>query len=665
MKLDRFNTWLRTIISYKYFPIFILLLVNLIVGSLVVVDYGQSQDEHLRLRYADKSLSAYSGEARRLGDEKGAFYVMVALVGSRFVNEIRPDWLPIEAWHFMHFLAFLMGLFFLYRICLRFVGKGAAFAATIMFNTQPLLWGHAFINPKDIPFMAFFLASIDMGLEMAGSLVVNPVPATEQITGPFWATTGYKFKEDRRLTSRSTKLLFTVLSLLSIGLLIFVIKANVLLKAWIADLVRQAYASESTGIIRWLFLQLARNVQTTSVELYVHKAVSLYPSLIILSSAIVVLVVGTAFYFLFPRTNFWLWQQYMWPFIRQIGFYLKNKKVLAASLFLGFCTAIRVAGPLSGILVGAYLLLCKGRKAIPALVTYLGVGLVVAYLLWPALWKAPVQQYSKSVSKAIDFPWEGKVMFAGVDYEVTELPRSYLPTVLSLQFTETAMLMFLAGAVISVVWSLRRKIDWRKVVLIAVWFVVPVIAIVIIHPVIYDNFRHFLFITPPLFIFAAIGFQGIFDWIKKPVLSGGLVMILLLPNLFWLVTLHPYQYVYYNSLAGGVHGAFRRYEMDYWGTSYRAAIEYINQVAPTDSRVIVLATEQLVANFARPDLKIDEYRKLDDDDTEAIPGVYVILTSRHNKDLDLYPDARQLFSVQRAGVVLAVVKQIENDKLQP
>ena len=140
-------------------------------------------------------------------------------------------------------------------------------------------------------------------------------------------------------------------------------------------------------------------------------------------------------------------------------------------------------------------------------------------------------------------------------------------------------------------------------------------------------------------------------------------MLLLLPNLYWLVTLHPYQYIYYNSLVGGVQGAFRRYEMDYWGTSYRAAIEYVNQVAPPGSRVVVLATDQLVSNFARPDLQIDEYRKLDE--TEAIPQAYVILTSRHNKDLDLYPEAPEVFSIKRAGVTLAVVKKLQNSGAAP
>ena len=45
------------------------------------------------------------------------------------------------------------------------------------------------------------------------------------------------------------------------------------------------------------------------------------------------------------------------------------------------------------------------------------------------------------------------------------------------------------------------------------------------------------------------------------------------------VHLHPYQYIYYNSFVGGVHGAFHNYELDYWGTSYYEAAEYVNQVA--------------------------------------------------------------------------------------
>ena len=38
-----------------------------------------------------------------------------------------------------------------------------------------------------------------------------------------------------------------------------------------------------------------------------------------------------------------------------------------------------------------------------------------------------------------------------------------------------------------------------------------------------------------------------------------------------MVQLHPYQYTYLNSLAGGMPAGATRYETDYWLTSYREA----------------------------------------------------------------------------------------------
>jgi len=39
------------------------------------------------------------------------------------------------------------------------------------------------------------------------------------------------------------------------------------------------------------------------------------------------------------------------------------------------------------------------------------------------------------------------------------------------------------------------------------------------------------------------------------------------------VRLHPYQYTYFNSIAGGVAGADERYMLDYWGLSFKEAGE--------------------------------------------------------------------------------------------
>lgn len=47
----------------------------------------------------------------------------------------------------------------------------AAFATAVLFSTQPLLWGHTFINPKDPPFLTLFLPSVCLGFEMVDKLV--------------------------------------------------------------------------------------------------------------------------------------------------------------------------------------------------------------------------------------------------------------------------------------------------------------------------------------------------------------------------------------------------------------------------------------------------------------------------------------------------------------
>jgi hypothetical protein len=38
-----------------------------------------------------------------------------------------------------------------------------------------------------------------------------------------------------------------------------------------------------------------------------------------------------------------------------------------------------------------------------------------------------------------------------------------------------------------------------------------------------------------------------------------------------MVRLHPYEYTYFNRLAGGVAGAHGRYMLDYWGLSFKQA----------------------------------------------------------------------------------------------
>ncbi len=96
----------------------------------------------------------------------GPAYFMLADASSKMIQLLDPSLSAITAWHFVYFFTFLTSILMLYLLSRRWMSKWAAFGAALLFASQPLIWGHSFMNPKDLPFMVFFLASIYFGLQM-------------------------------------------------------------------------------------------------------------------------------------------------------------------------------------------------------------------------------------------------------------------------------------------------------------------------------------------------------------------------------------------------------------------------------------------------------------------------------------------------------------------
>ena len=164
-------------------PIFLLLAINILIGLLVYRDYGYSWDEPLFYDYADALGYAYSPQEwlsgsfdlnnsyGASGDDhktRGPAYLLLARGPVTLLKLAGLD--TASAWHLINFLFFQLGVYFFYRLSLRWMNPSAALAASALFSWQPLLWGHAFINPKDPPFLVFFLASVCLGFEMVDRL---------------------------------------------------------------------------------------------------------------------------------------------------------------------------------------------------------------------------------------------------------------------------------------------------------------------------------------------------------------------------------------------------------------------------------------------------------------------------------------------------------------
>jgi hypothetical protein len=57
--------------------------------------------------------------------------------------------------------------------------------------------------------------------------------------------------------------------------------------------------------------------------------------------------------------------------------------------------------------------------------------------------------------------------------------------------------------------------------------------------------------------------------------------------LYDMISLHPYEYTYYNRAYGGLKAAHGQQETDYWGLSLKEGIEWIDQNVPAHSTIVV------------------------------------------------------------------------------
>ena len=178
-------------------PIFILLAINMVAGLIVFRSYGLSWDEPLFYDYGDALGYAYSpGEwfsgnfdvdnsYGASGDDhktRGPAYLLLARQPVHLLQVLGED--SASAWHLVNFLFYQLGVYFLYRLSTRWIKPAAALSASALFAWQPMLWGHAFINPKDPPFLTFFLASICLGFEMVDRLIEQARPKLTTVILP-------------------------------------------------------------------------------------------------------------------------------------------------------------------------------------------------------------------------------------------------------------------------------------------------------------------------------------------------------------------------------------------------------------------------------------------------------------------------------------------------
>jgi hypothetical protein len=635
----------------EYFPISILLLVALTTGLLTFRAYGESFDESEIFWYGEYSLKAYPKVLRghtvqdfelpNLNHYGPAYFMLASLVNSA-ENELFHIQTTAQTWHLVDFLTFLSGSLALYGLARRWLRQPAALATMVLYLTQPLLWGHAFINPKDTPFAAFFLISVVSGLWMCDKIFSLEKKAPSSSSVSILSNPALQ-KWNNFLRSKTGRNLAIVWLFFALGLWIF----GKGLDQGLAVLVGRLYSAAPDSFWGYWFAKIAPHADQIPVGSYLSKATGLFFYLKTVFTLLGAGLILWEFYLASPAPG-WASKSFLRFSSGFSSTLLTYWPILIAGILLGLTTSIRVLGPLAGVIVAASATVKFGRKALIPLLTYASLALAIMFLTWPYLWNAPLTRLLETLATMSAYPWEGQVLFLGTNYPPLGLPWSYLPVLLSIQLTEPSVILFWLGCALGL-WKLRQRLPADFLILISLWLVLPLLGIILTHRPLYDNFRQLLFLLPPIFLVCGIALEFIFEYLRRPVWATILILALAAPGVYNLYALHPYQYIYYNAAVGGTQNAFNRFEMDYWLTSYQEAGDFLNRTARPGATILAPLGYHLL--HLRPDLILKP---------ALLPGAeaydYVVLSSRSG-GLETFPNDQTVLTIERNGAILTVVKQ--------
>ncbi len=301
-----------------------------------------------------------------------------------------------------------------------------------------------------------------------------------------------------------------------------------------------------------------------------------------------------------------------------------------------------------------------GRIALVPIVAW-----VVMVLPWPWAHEAPLAHPLEAMRVATRFPTTMPVLFEGTTWHSDQLPWYYLPKYLAIGTPLGTLLLALVGLLLGLRTLIRDpgSARARMLALTLVWLFVPLALFALFTPNVYGGMRHFLFLWPAVGILAGFGAAGIRAEASpenRITTAVALAVTLLLP-VREMVRLHPYQLAYYNALVGGTGGAADGYWTDYAMTSYKEAVEWINDEADgRPTRVILAAGVPVmtwVADYADEGVELIPLATLPPDARQ--PGIadYFIGTTRLGTDRT-FPRAPVVHTIGRDGAVFTVVRKL-------
>jgi len=277
---------------------------------------------------------------------------------------------------------------------------------------------------------------------------------------------------------------------------------------------------------------------------------------------------------------------------------VKISTLIFLILFIAFSISVRIGGVLLyayfGLFGLIYLIIDYWQNKpkfkfqnlkfkVPRLLLYgLGVTIVsyfLGLLLWPYALQAPLKHPLEAFSEMSKFAIGIRQNFEGVMQWSDMLPWYYTPKFILM----TIPIAVIIGLICFFVFLWKDKKNYLNYFIIFFSFFFPIFWIVYTNANVYGGWRHTLFAYPPMVVAAGLGFNLVIEWITQKtkthtlinIVATVIILLLLWNPIRHIIKNHPYQYIYFNELSGGMDKVYGNYEMDYYYHSTREASEWV------------------------------------------------------------------------------------------
>ena len=261
-----------------------------------------------------------------------------------------------------------------------------------------------------------------------------------------------------------------------------------------------------------------------------------------------------------------------------------------AGIVCGFAIGLRlmnliIAAPLLGFLIIDIIRNIKNSKVVIRYLLSFALFILLSWLVvvasWPALWKDPYIRIVEFYQHLSKFRWNGNVLLNGQIFQSSELPWFYIP----LWFTITVPILWQTLSLIGIVAilllvfkkspTIASDAITRLLLIFVFCFIGPVVVVIYLKAVLYDDWRHLYFIYPSFVFLAAYALNKLIKTkLKTPIISLFAIQLALV--LFFFVQYHPNQNVYFNEFVPRSEDyLMKHYELDYWKHSFRQGLKWI------------------------------------------------------------------------------------------